>query len=150
MRVLLVGLWNREEGDSKKTFWQRGRRSSMIHHVLYLFGKKKKGKESNREAKNRYDRNMLFMLFKFFRQMFFLCNLNVILSWTFICIEGFLCGPVVKKLHAMQEMWVQLLGQEDPLEKEVATHFSILPGKSHEQRSLAGYSPQHHKRVRHD
>jgi len=26
----------------------------------------------------------------------------------------------------MQETWVQLLGQENPLEKEMATHFSIL------------------------
>ena len=26
----------------------------------------------------------------------------------------------------MQEMWVQSLGREDPLEKEMATHFSIL------------------------
>ena len=26
----------------------------------------------------------------------------------------------------MQEMWVQSLGQEDPLEKGVATHFSIF------------------------
>ena len=69
MRVLLVGLWNREEGDSKKTFWQRGHRSSMIHHVLYLFGqkKKKKGKESNREAKNRYDRNMLLHALQVFQ-----------------------------------------------------------------------------------
>ena len=26
----------------------------------------------------------------------------------------------------MQEMWIQFLGWEDPLEKEMATHFSIL------------------------
>ena len=35
-------------------------------------------------------------------------------------------GFVVKNLPAMQEMWVQFLGQGDPLEKEMATHFSIL------------------------
>ena len=29
----------------------------------------------------------------------------------------------------MQEMWVQPLGQEDPLKKEMATHSSILPWK---------------------
>ena len=29
----------------------------------------------------------------------------------------------------MQEMWVQSLGWEDPLEKEMATHSSILPGE---------------------
>ena len=29
---------------------------------------------------------------------------------------------------AMQEIWVQILGQEDPLEKGIATHSSILGG----------------------
>ena len=32
----------------------------------------------------------------------------------------------VKRLPAMQETWVQSLGQEDPLEKERATHSSTL------------------------
>ena len=41
----------------------------------------------------------------------------------------------------MQETWIQSLGQEDPLEEGRATQFSILPGESHGQRSLAGYSP---------
>ena len=33
---------------------------------------------------------------------------------------------MVKNLPAMQEMWVQSLGQEDPLEKGMETHSSIL------------------------
>ena len=33
---------------------------------------------------------------------------------------------MVKCLPAMQETWVQFLGQEDPLEKEMATHSSTL------------------------
>ena len=33
---------------------------------------------------------------------------------------------MVKNLPAMRETWVQSLGREDPLEKETATHFSIL------------------------
>ena len=33
---------------------------------------------------------------------------------------------MVKNLPAMQETWVQFLGWEDPLEKEMATHSSIL------------------------
>ena len=37
-----------------------------------------------------------------------------------------LVAQTVKNLAAMQETWVQSLGQEDPLEKEMATHFSIL------------------------
>ena len=32
----------------------------------------------------------------------------------------------VRNLSAVQETWVQFLGQEDPLEKEMATHSSIL------------------------
>ena len=37
-------------------------------------------------------------------------------------------AQMVKNLPAMQEMWVQSLGQEDPLEKEMATHSNILLG----------------------
>ena len=33
---------------------------------------------------------------------------------------------MVKNLPAMQETWVRFLGQEDPLEKEMATHSSTL------------------------
>ena len=33
---------------------------------------------------------------------------------------------MVKNLSAMQETWVQSLGQEDPLEKEMATYSSML------------------------
>ena len=47
-----------------------------------------------------------------------------------------------------QETWVQSLGREDPLEKEMATHSSVLawgiPGRGAEepgQRSLSGYGP---------
>ena len=49
---------------------------------------------------------------------------------------------MVKNLSAMQETQVQSLGQKDPLEKEIATHSSILPGESHGQRSQVGYSPR--------
>ena len=37
----------------------------------------------------------------------------------------------IKNLPVVQEMWVQSLGREDPLEKEMATHFIIVAGKSH-------------------
>ena len=42
---------------------------------------------------------------------------------------------MIKESACQEEMQVQPLGQEDPLEKEMETHSSILPGKSHEQRS---------------
>ena len=47
----------------------------------------------------------------------------------------------VKNLPAVQETWAQSLGQEDPLEKEMATHSIVLPGEPHRQRSLVGYNP---------
>ena len=37
-----------------------------------------------------------------------------------------LIAQLVNNLLAVQETWVQFLGQEDPLEKEMATHYSIL------------------------
>ena len=43
---------------------------------------------------------------------------------------GFLGGSVVKNPPAMQETQVQFLFQEDPLEKEMATHTSILAWES--------------------
>ena len=50
---------------------------------------------------------------------------------------------MVKNLPAMQETWVRSLGWEDPLEKGMATHSSILAWRIPwtEERSLAGYSP---------
>ena len=38
-------------------------------------------------------------------------------------------AQMVKCLPTMQEIWVQSLCQEDPLEKEMATHSSILAWK---------------------
>ena len=38
-------------------------------------------------------------------------------------------AQVIKHLPAMQETWVQSLGREDPLEKEMATHSSTLAWK---------------------
>ena len=55
--------------------------------------------------------------------------------------------PAMQRPSVVQEMWVRSLGQEDPLEKEMATHSVFLPGKSHGQRSLVGYSPWGCKRV---
>ena len=50
-------------------------------------------------------------------------------------------AQTVKHLPTVRETWVQSLGWEDPLEKEMSIHSSILPRKSHGQRSLEGYSP---------
>ena len=47
---------------------------------------------------------------------------------------------MVKNLPVMQETWVQSLGQEDPLEKGVATHSSILDWRF-PWTEESGYSP---------
>ena len=57
-------------------------------------------------------------------------------------------AQLVKNLPTMQENQetrVQSLGWEDPLEKEMATHSSILAWRIHGRRSLVGYSPWGHK-----
>ena len=41
-------------------------------------------------------------------------------------IKASLVAQTVKDLPAVQETWIQFLGWEDPLEKEMATHYCIL------------------------
>ena len=60
---------------------------------------------------------------------------------------GFPGGSALKNPPATQEakeMRVWSLGREDPLEEGMATHSSVLAGKSHGQRSLMGYDPWGH------
>ena len=52
---------------------------------------------------------------------------------------------MVKRLPTMREIRVQSLGQEDVLEKEMASIPVSLPGESHGWKSLRGYSPWGHK-----
>ena len=57
---------------------------------------------------------------------------NCVLVWTFFGIAFLwvsLMAQMVKLLPAMQETWVPSLGQEDPLEKEMATYSSTLAWK---------------------
>ena len=56
-------------------------------------------------------------------------------------------------MQETQETGVCSLGQEDPQEKEKAMFLPtpmFLPGKSHGQKSLVGYSPMDSHRVGHD
>ena len=57
---------------------------------------------------------------------------------------------MVKNRSAVQETWVRSLGQEIPWRKKWKPTPVFLPGKSHGQRSLVGYSPLGHQRFRHD
>ena len=56
-------------------------------------------------------------------------------------------AQTVKHLPTTRETQVWSLGQEDPLEKELATTPVLLPGKSHGWRSVVGYSPWGHKEL---
>ena len=56
-------------------------------------------------------------------------------------IKAYLVAQMVKNPPAMQETGVQSLSQDHPFRKEWQPTPVFLPGESHGQRSLAGYSP---------
>ena len=57
---------------------------------------------------------------------------------------------MVKNPPAMQEIWVQSLGQEDPLEKEMAIDSSILAWRISWTEEPGGLKSVGSKRVRHN
>ena len=57
---------------------------------------------------------------------------------------GFPSGSVIKNPPAVQETWVQSLGQKAPPRRKWQPTAVFLPGKPHGQRSLLGCSPQGH------
>ena len=59
-------------------------------------------------------------------------------------------AQMVKYLPEMQEMWVQSLGQEDPLENGMATHSSILAWRIPWTEEPGGLWSKGSQRVRHD
>ena len=59
-------------------------------------------------------------------------------------------SQMVKSLPAMWETWVQSLGQEDSLEKEMATHSSILAWKIPRTEEPARLQSMGLQRVRHE
>ena len=61
-----------------------------------------------------------------------------------------LVAQLVKNLPAVEETRVQSLGWEDPLEKEMATHSSILAWKISWTEEPGGLQPMESQRVGHD
>ena len=61
-----------------------------------------------------------------------------------------LVAQTVKRLPAMRETWVRSLGGEDPLEKEMATHSSILAWKIPWTEETGRLQSMRAQRVRHD
>ena len=64
-------------------------------------------------------------------------KVSQVTQWSRICLP-------------MQETWVQFLGQEDPLEKEMATHSSILAWKTPWTEESGRLQSTGSQRVRHD
>ena len=56
----------------------------------------------------------------------------------------------LKRLPAMQETWIRSLGWEDPLEKEMATHSSILAWRLPWTEEPGGLQSTGLQRVGHD
>ena len=57
---------------------------------------------------------------------------------------------MVNNTSAMQETWVWSLGKEDPLEKEMATHSSILAWRTPKTEEPGGLQSMWSQRIRHD
>ena len=76
---------------------------------------------------------------------YFLSSINFELFILFLIPS--LVAQTVKCLPTMPETQVQFLSWEDPLEKEVGTHSSILAWRFHGQRSLVGCSPWDRKEL---
>ena len=68
---------------------------------------------------------------------------SVLLMWVF---PG---GSSVKNLSSRQETWIQSLGWEDPLEREMATHSSILAWEIPQTEEPGGLQSMWSQRVRH-
>ena len=66
----------------------------------------------------------------------------------FACL--FWVAQTVKNLPAVQDTWVQSLGQQDPLEEEMATHFSILAWRIPETEEPGRLKCTGSQRARHD
>ena len=61
-----------------------------------------------------------------------------------------LVAQTVQNLPAMQETWVRFLGWEDPLEKGMVTHSSILVWRIPQTEETGSLQSMDHKESRHD
>ena len=75
---------------------------------------------------------------------FLICKMGLSHAW------ASLVAQTVKNLLAMQKTLVQSLGWEDPLEKGMATHSSILVWRIPWTEEPGGLQPMELQRVRHD
>ena len=64
--------------------------------------------------------------------------------------DNSLVAQMVKNLSAMQETWIQSLGREDPLEKEMATHSGIPAWRIPWTEEPGGLQSMGSQRLRHN
>ena len=76
--------------------------------------------------------------------------ISVCLGHIFLTFWASLVAQMVKNPPVMQETWVQSLDEEDPLEKEMATHSSILAWRIPWTGKPGGLQSVGSQRVRHD
>ena len=68
-----------------------------------------------------------------------------------LCLNGAsLVAQIVKRLPAVPETWVLSVGWEDPLEKKMATHSSVLAWKIPQTEEPGGLQSMGLQRIRHD
>ena len=67
-----------------------------------------------------------------------------------VCYKYIDVAQTGNNFPAMRETWVRSLGQEDPLEKETATQFSILAWRIPWTEEHGGLQSMDLQRVRHD
>ena len=72
------------------------------------------------------------------------------MTFCMMIFRASLIAQLVKNLPEMQETWVRLLGQEDPLGKEMATHSSILAWRIPWSEEPGGLQSVELHRVGHD
>ena len=77
-------------------------------------------------------------------------SIDVTISKCELGQRGSWVAQTAKNLPVMPETWVQSLGQEDPLEKEMATHSSILAWKIPWTEEPGGLQSMGSQKVGHD
>ena len=70
--------------------------------------------------------------------------------WSYLNVRAFLVAQTVKNPLAMQETQVQSLGREDPLEKGMTTHSSILAWRIPWTKKPGGLQTMGSQTVRYD
>ena len=89
---------------------------------------------------------ILWRIFAFFKAVVLVYSFHL---WYYLC-WAFLVTETVKNLAAMQETQVPSLGQEDPLEKGMAPHSSILVWSFTWTEETVGLQSTRSQRVRYD